>query len=162
MAGYLAASASRSPISTSAGTTPGHSVLAPRNQSLTPDQPRGVEGVAGDQHLHALAVAQIRSDDDTRGGAVAVQQEHFEGIAEIIVVELVIADAVQAHRSLRRDHEVERGAQGPRLRKRRRQSARRDLLLARVCQPHESQVALGSSSSRLRSSSAVNSAVMAR
>src|SRR5208283_5762351 len=35
-AGYLPASSSRLPISTSAGMTPGHSVLAPRNQRPCP------------------------------------------------------------------------------------------------------------------------------
>ena len=47
-----------------------------------------------------LAVAQVRPDDDARGGAVGLQQEHFERIAEVIVVELVVANAVQPHRRL--------------------------------------------------------------
>src|SRR6266403_736007 len=58
--GNCTASMSGLPRSTSAGITPGHSVLAPRNQRLAP-MTRGVKGVASNQKLHAVARAQIRS-----------------------------------------------------------------------------------------------------
>ena len=57
------------------------------------DQTRGVEGVAGDEELDALSGAQIRPDHHPLALAVAAQQEDLERIAEIIVVELVVADA---------------------------------------------------------------------
>ncbi len=62
-----------------------------------PDQPCSVECIAGDQQLHTLATAQVRSDDDPFGATVGVQQEHLERIAEIIVVKLFVADSVKPH-----------------------------------------------------------------
>ena len=66
--GCRAASASRLPISTSAGTTPGHSVRGAEEPAAPADQPRGVERVARDQELHALAGAQVGADHDALGG----------------------------------------------------------------------------------------------
>ena len=63
-----------------------------------PDQPCSVERIAGDWQLHALTAAQVRSDDDPLGAAVGVQQEHLERATEIVVIELVVADAVKPHR----------------------------------------------------------------
>ena len=95
--GYFPASASTSPISTSAGTTPGHSCCAQKPMAL-PEQPRGMERIAGDQLLHVLALAQIRSDDDPLGGAIGMQQEQLERITKVIMVQLVVADTVKPHR----------------------------------------------------------------
>jgi hypothetical protein len=131
-AGYLPASSSRLPSSTSAGTTPGHSVLA------TPaDQTRGVEGVAGDEELDALSGAQIRPDHHPLALAVAAQQEDLERIAEIIVVELVVADAVEPHRGVGRHHEIEPRAHRSPIGERRRQPAGRDRQRAQIGDPHE-------------------------
>jgi hypothetical protein len=44
-----------------------------------------------------VVIAQVRSDDDSLGGTFGVQQEHLEWIAEIIVIELVVADSVKPH-----------------------------------------------------------------
>src|SRR5215216_6055830 len=74
-----------------------------------PDQPCSVERVAGDQQLHALAAAQVRSDDDPLGGPIGVQQEQLQRITEIIVVELVVADAVKPNWRAGRHHEIECG-----------------------------------------------------
>ena len=125
--GYFAASASRSPISTSsAGTTPGHSVLPPRNQASLAEKPRGVEGVAGDVKLHPLPAPDIGTDDDVFDRPVVVEHEHLERIAEIVVVELAVPDAVQPDRRGRRHQEIERRAQRPAIGEGRRQPARRD------------------------------------
>jgi hypothetical protein len=64
--------------------------------------------VAGDQQLNALAPAQVGADNDALGRAVAMQQQDLERVAEIIVVKLVVADAVEPHGRGRRYHEVER------------------------------------------------------
>jgi len=70
--------------------------------------------------------AQVRPDDDAVGRAVAAQQQDLERIAEVIVVELIIADAVKTHRCSRRHHEIERGAHRSCVGKRRRQTTGRD------------------------------------
>ena len=67
-----------------------------------------MERVAGDEQLHALAPAQVGADDDALGRIVAMQQQDLERVAEIIVVKLIVADAVEPHGCDRRHHEVER------------------------------------------------------
>ena len=56
--------------------------------------------VAGDEKLHALSGGDIRSDNDALALAAGMQQEQFERIAEIIMIELVVHDAMQPHRRL--------------------------------------------------------------
>ena len=53
-----------------------------------------MEGIAGDEELDALPAAQIRTDNDPLAGAVITQQKYFERIAEVVVVQLVIANAM--------------------------------------------------------------------
>jgi hypothetical protein len=66
-----------------------------------------MECVAGDEQLHALAPAQVGADNDALGRAAAMQQQDLDRVAEIIVVELVVADAVEPHWRRRRYHEDE-------------------------------------------------------
>ena len=65
------------------------------------DQPCRVERVARDQQLHAMTAAQIWSDDDPLGRAIPVQKEHLQRITKVVVIELVVADPVKAHRRAR-------------------------------------------------------------
>src|SRR6478752_10710602 len=95
--GYDCASSSRLPISTSAGTTPGHSVLAPRNQQPLPTRRAGMERIARNKKLHPLSRNDVRRNNNMPDLAIAPQHEHFERIAELIVIELIISDAVKAH-----------------------------------------------------------------
>jgi hypothetical protein len=101
------------------------------------DRPRSVERVPGDQQLHALSIGQVRAHNHLLRAAVGVQEEHFERIAEIIVVELVIADSVQPYRRAGRDHKVERGTQRSPLRERCRQPTRCNRPFAYERYPHE-------------------------
>jgi hypothetical protein len=71
-----------------------------------------MEGVAGDEELDALPAAQIRAENDPLAGAVVAQQEYFERIAEVVVIQLVIANAMEPHRCGWCHHEVERGSHG--------------------------------------------------
>lgn len=71
--GYFSANSSNFPSSTSAGMTPGHSVLAPRNQRPCPSRRAVWKVLPGNQQLHPLAVADVRSDDNSFGRAVGVQ-----------------------------------------------------------------------------------------
>lgn len=127
--------------------------------ALLADNARGVNGVARNQKLHAVAGAQIRPDDDVL--ALPAQQQHLDRIAKVIMIELVIADPVQPHRRLRRHHEIQRRPQRAAVSERRRQSARRDLLLRSIGFRTKPQVAFGSSSSNFRTSSAVMSLIIA-
>jgi hypothetical protein len=65
-----------------------------------------VKRIVGDQLLHALSAANVRSDDDPFEIAFRVQEEQLDRIAEITVVGLAVADAMQPYRRDRRDHEV--------------------------------------------------------
>ena len=58
--------------------------------------------------------------------AVGVQHEQFKRIAEIIMVELIVADSMRPHRRAGRDQEVEGRAQRPLVGKRRGQAIGRD------------------------------------
>src|SRR3954468_7084249 len=85
--GYFAASFSTSPISTSAGTTPAHSGLAPRNQRRRPSRAgAGMERVGGNEQLPPPAPAQVGADNDPFGGAAVMQKQDLERVAEIVVV----------------------------------------------------------------------------
>src|SRR5439155_5858005 len=77
--------------------------------AATPNQARRMECIAGNEELQALAIAQIRPDNDALAIAIGMQQKHLDRIAEIVMVELVVADAMEAHRRRGRHHEVERG-----------------------------------------------------
>jgi hypothetical protein len=92
------------------------------------DDARGVERVAGDEQLHLLPRAQIGADNVVLGRAVGHQHQHLDRVAEVIVIELIVADAVQLHRLVRRQHEIERRAHRAPGLERRRQAARRDPL----------------------------------
>jgi hypothetical protein len=127
-----------------------------------PLQARGVEGVAGNQQLHLFADGEIGANHLPRAGPVLVQQQDLEGIAEIVVVELVIADAVEPHRRARRDQKVERRAHRPSVGERRRQAAGRDRLRAQVGRSHETAGRFGSSCSNAMIRSAVSSSAMPR
>src|SRR5262249_58416137 len=63
--------------------------------------------------------------------------QDLERIAEIVVVELIVADAVEPHRCSWHHHEVERGPQRSPVGKGWRQTAGRDRLRAEVAHPHE-------------------------
>jgi hypothetical protein len=121
-AGYCVHNSSRLPISTSAGTTPGHSVLAPRNQrspislaawNVSP----GISSCTR-WPLGRSGPRVIRSAEPP-----ACNRTTSIRIAQIIMIELVIADAVKPHRRASRHHEVQRRAQRPRIGEWRRQPA---------------------------------------
>jgi len=65
--------------------------------------------MAGDPQLHMLAAMQIWSDNDPLAGTIGVQQDHFQRIAEIIMIKLIIAEAVKAHRRTGSHQKVKRG-----------------------------------------------------
>jgi hypothetical protein len=67
-----------------------------------------VERVAGDEELDALPPAHVRSHDDSLGFSTPMQQEHLKRVAEVIMIELVIENAVQPNRRAGRHHEVKR------------------------------------------------------
>src|SRR5215469_18810489 len=93
--------------------------------------------VAGDEELQVFPAAQVRPDDNAVARAVTAQQQDLERIAEVVVVELIVADAVELPRCSRRYHEIERGAHRSWGGKRRRQPAGRDRLRAEVSHAHE-------------------------
>ncbi len=73
----------------------------------TSKDPRGVERITRDQKLNALAASQVRPDNDALTSAICMQKENLEGIAQIIVIKLVIADAMEPHWRTPCHHEVE-------------------------------------------------------
>jgi hypothetical protein len=77
-----------------------------------------MERVTWDEELDVFPAAHVWTDDDALARAVAAQKQDLERITEVIVVQLVIADAVEPHRCGWRDHEVERGSDRPSVAKR--------------------------------------------
>jgi hypothetical protein len=96
-----------------------------------------MERVTRNEQLHVLAAAQVRPNDDALRPAVGVQQEQFQGIAEIIMVKLVVSNPVEAYGRVGRDKEIKRGTQRPASFERRRQCAGRQRLLGYECHAHE-------------------------
>ena len=135
--GYFAASASTSPISTSTFSTPGHSV--PRTEEPAPlsDNACSVERIPRDQKLHALAGAEIRTDYGALACAVFVQHKNFNGITQVTVIKLIVSDAMESHRRIGRNHEIESGARWPAIKKWCWEPAGRNSLVADKCDAHE-------------------------
>ena len=53
------------------------------------------------------------------------------------MIKLIVMDAMQAHWRIRGDHEIERGARWPAIKKRCWEAARRNSLVADKCDAHE-------------------------
>jgi hypothetical protein len=85
-----------------------------------------------------LTSAQVWSDYDTFGCSVFVQQENFNRVAEVIMIKLVVADAMQPHGCFRGYHEIERRPGWPSVGERWRQPVRRNSSLAHKSHAHKS------------------------
>ena len=103
-----------------------------------PNDACSVERIARDQKLHTLTRAQIRADYNVLGCSVLVQYQNLDRVTQVIVIELVVADSMQAYRCIGRDHEIECGACRPAINKRCREPTGRDLLVTDETHPHES------------------------
>jgi len=62
------------------------------------DHARCVKCIAWNEKLYVLTTAQLRTDNDALGRSIGVKHQDLNRIAEVIVIELVVADAVQSHR----------------------------------------------------------------
>src|SRR6266404_9767290 len=96
-----------------------------------------VERIAGDQKLHTLTRAQIRTDDDAFACSIFVQHQNFNRITEVTVIQLIVANAVESYRGIRRDHEIECGAGWPAIKKWCWEPAGRNSLVADKCDADE-------------------------
>ena len=101
------------------------------------DDARRVKGVARDQELRALAGAEIRTYDDVLACSIFVQHKNFNGIAQVTVIKLIVANAMKSHGRFRRHHEIECRARWPAIEKWRREAARRNSLIADKSDAHE-------------------------
>jgi hypothetical protein len=63
------------------------------------DHAGGVKRTAGNQKLHTLTTAKVRANNDAFARAIDAQHQYLDGITEIIVVKLIVADAMQTHRA---------------------------------------------------------------
>lgn len=101
------------------------------------DDTCGVERIAWDKKLHLLAGAEIWTDYDVLACAVFVQHKNFNRIAQVTMIKLIVVNPVQAHRRIRRDHEIESGTRWPAVKKWSRQPAWRNSLIADKRDAHE-------------------------
>jgi hypothetical protein len=101
------------------------------------DDACSVERIPRDQKLHALAGAEIRTDYGALACAVFVQHKNFNGITQVTVIKLIVANAMESHRRIRRHHEIERGARWPAIKKWCWETAGRNSLVADKCDAHE-------------------------
>ena len=74
------------------------------------DDACGVEGAAGNEELHALADTEVGAEHSKRVSAIIMQRQHLDRVAEIVVIELMVPDAVKLYRRGRGHHEIERRA----------------------------------------------------
>ena len=94
------------------------------------DNPRSVERIARDQKLYALTCAEIRTDYGAFACAVFVQHKNFNRITQVAVIKLIVVNAMKAHRSIRRYHEIQGRACWPAIEKWGGQAAGRNSLVA--------------------------------
>src|SRR4051812_10862741 len=97
-----------------------------------------VERIARDQKLYALTCAEIRTDYGAFARAVFVQHKNFNRITQVAVIKLIVVNAMKAHRSIRRYHEIQGGARRPAIKKWCWEPARRNSLIADKRDAHES------------------------
>jgi hypothetical protein len=110
-----------------------------RAEEPTPlsDHPRSVESVARNEKLHALAGAKIWTDYGALGCSIFMQHKNFNRITQITVIELIVANAMERHGRIRRDHKVEGGASWSPIEEWRREPAWRNSLVADKRDAHE-------------------------
>jgi hypothetical protein len=87
--------------------------------------------------------AQIWTDYNALARAVFVQHKNFNGITQVTVVKLIIPDAMNSHRRLGRDHEIQCGARWPAIKKWCWEPAGRNSLVADKCDAHETARGVG-------------------
>jgi hypothetical protein len=107
-----------------------------------PDNTRSVESITRDEKLHALTGAKIRTDYGALACSIFVQHKNFNRVTQVTVIKLIVANAMEPHGRIWRDHEIQCGARWPPIQKWRRQSARRDSLVADECDTHETARAM--------------------
>jgi hypothetical protein len=66
------------------------------------DDACSVERITRDQKLHALAGAKIRTYDDPFACSIFVQHKNFNRIAQVTVIKLIVANAMESHGRIRR------------------------------------------------------------
>jgi hypothetical protein len=96
-----------------------------------------VERITRDQKLHALACPQIRTYDDVFACSIFVQHKNFNRITQVTVIELIVANAMESHRRIRRHHEIECRPSWPAIKKWCWEPAGRNSLVADKCDAHE-------------------------
>ena len=94
------------------------------------DDACSVEGVTRDEKLHALAGAEIRTYDDVLACSILMQHKNFNGIAQVTVIKLIVADTMKSDRRIRGHQEIEGGARWPAIKKWCWEPAGRDSLVA--------------------------------
>src|SRR6266487_6830259 len=62
---------------------------------------------AGNKELRSHAGSEVTANDDNLRRAIWVEQQHLKGIAQVVVVHLIIANPVQPDLGVRRDEEIE-------------------------------------------------------
>jgi hypothetical protein len=102
------------------------------------DDACSVERITRDQELHALAGAEIWTNYGALACSIFVQHKNFNRIAQVTVIKLIVANAMQTHRRIRRDHEIQCGAGWPTINERWREPTGRNSLVADKRDAHES------------------------
>jgi hypothetical protein len=90
-----------------------------------------------DQKLHALAGAEIRTNYGALARSIWVQHKNFNRITQVTVIKLIVANAMQVHRRIWGDHEIQCGARWPAIEKWCWEPAGRYSLVADKCDAHE-------------------------
>jgi hypothetical protein len=107
------------------------------------DDPCGVKRITRDQKLHALASAEIWTNYGALARSVFVQHKNFNRITQVTVIKLIVANAMESHGRIRRDHEIERRARWPAIKKWCWEPAGRNALVADKCDAHETARGVG-------------------
>jgi hypothetical protein len=84
-----------------------------------------------------LTRAQIGTYDGVFACSIFVQHENFNRTPQVTVIKLIVANAMESHRRIRRDHEIQRGARWTAIKEGCWEPAGRNSLVADKCDAHE-------------------------
>jgi len=110
-----------------------------RAEEPTPlsDDACSVESIARNHKLYTLPRFQIRTYDDALACSIFVQHKNYNGITQVTVIELIVANAMESHGCIGRHHEIERRARWPAIKKWCWEPAGRNSLVADERDAHE-------------------------
>ena len=92
----------QSPISTIDFLYAGPFCAGAEDPAPLSDDACSVEHITRDHKLHAIGRSHIRTDYDALACSIFVQHQNFNRITQVTVIKLIVTNAMESHRRIRR------------------------------------------------------------